>query len=117
VLYASSTLSLACLEILGHIKQPRLPVDYAYSRFDLAEEFIHDLDFINVNDEEACIELGTAWIEESMKPALRVPSVIISIEANILLNPKHADFHSLSVSEPFHFSFDPRLLNLSPISL
>jgi len=30
ILYASTTLSLACLEILVHIKEPRLPVDYAW---------------------------------------------------------------------------------------
>ena len=35
MLYASSTLSLACLEILVHVKEPRLPTDYAWVRIEV----------------------------------------------------------------------------------
>lgn len=35
MLYASSTLSLACLEILVHIKEPRFPFDYRWVRIEI----------------------------------------------------------------------------------
>ena len=35
MLYASGTLSLACLEILVHIKEPRLPFDYGWVKIEI----------------------------------------------------------------------------------
>lgn len=40
VVYASSTLSLSCLEILVHIREPRLPADYVWVQIDIPAELI-----------------------------------------------------------------------------
>jgi RES domain-containing protein len=117
MLYSSSSLSLACLEILVHIKQPHLPNDYAFARFDLPEALVLTHDAADLDNEDICAEIGTRWIETGDHLALRVPSVIVPIESNILFNPQHPDFRHLSVSEPSDFAFDLRLLKLSPFSL
>ena len=89
MLYASSTLSLACLEILVHIKEPRLPIDYGWVRFDIPEDIVADdsLNPLDLNDEQACAETGTRWVASGRSAVVLVPSVIIPTEMNVLLNP------------------------------
>jgi hypothetical protein len=41
---------------------------------------------------------------------LAVPSAIIPIEFNYLINPRHPDFSRISVGKPETFHFDKRLL-------
>ena len=117
VWYCSTTLSLACLEILVHVKEPRLPIDYASVRLDIPEDLIEDepLCPADPRNEEECCDLGTDWIESDSGLAVRVPSAIISSEMNVLLKPLHKMFERIQLSEPAHFSFDPRLLKLGPI--
>ena len=53
--------------------------------------------------------LGTAWLSERKAVALVVPSVIIPLERNILLNPEHPDFERVAMIACNPFFFDPRL--------
>ena len=48
-----------------------------------------------------------AWSEESL--VLRVPSVVVPMEYNYLINPKHPDFGELEFGEPRPLDPDPRL--------
>jgi RES domain-containing protein len=41
--------------------------------------------------------------------ALEVPSAIVEVETNILLNPAHADMSKLIVHAPVAMPFDARL--------
>ena len=41
---------------------------------------------------QALAELGSKWIKENKYLALKVPSVIVKGEWNILLNPNHVSF-------------------------
>jgi RES domain-containing protein len=52
-----------------------------------------------------------------MQLAIRVPSVIIPEEFNILLNPHHVAYESVIWSEPRPFRFDPRLFAAEPQTL
>ena len=54
-------------------------------------------------------DVGTAWVHSAPSPVLRVPSVIVPIENNYLLNPRHPDFTKIRIGEPEPFSFDPRV--------
>ena len=115
MLYASSSLSLACLEILVHIREPQLPADCGWVRITvpdpLMEQAPNDLE---AADEHACREFGSAWIASGSRPVVEVPSVIVPVDRNLLLNPRHKDFASLTFSEPEAFRFDPRLLKMGP---
>ena len=67
------------------------------------------------------MEIGDDWLKASEangangankvggQLALRVPSVIMPAESNILLNPLHPQFSEIEVSATQNFSFDPRL--------
>jgi RES domain-containing protein len=115
MLYASGSLSLACLEILVHIREARLPADCTWVRIaipdGLVEQAPNDFD---AADEDTCREFGSTWIASARQPVVEVPSVIVPTEKNLLLNPLHQNFGSLSFSEPAAFRFDPRLLKTGP---
>lgn len=53
--------------------------------------------------------IGDAWYDEQVSVALRVPSVILQGQFNVLLNPEHPDWARVSISDPELFIFDPRL--------
>ena len=53
--------------------------------------------------------IGERWLQESKSAILSVPSVVIPIERNFVLNPTHADFATLTINRSEPFSFDPRM--------
>ena len=112
VLYTSGSLSLACLEILVHIREPRLPTDYVWSQIEVPGRLIGKPDFsqATVADEQACAQFGSSWVDKEETAALEVPSVIIPNEFNLLINPMHADFSAIVFRPPRPFQFDARLL-------
>lgn len=111
ILYFSIALSLACLECLVHLAPDEMPEDYAYTSVDLNTEpeiadFRGDL-----ADIHATRRYGHRWAIDQQSLAILVPSVIIPIEFNVLVNPLHAEFSGLAWSAGQAFAFDPRLLN------
>jgi len=116
MLYAAQHLSLACIEILVHLDKGQLPRDYVWSRAELPEvpEF---LQFGSLNNIGSCQEGGDRWVSTMNQLAVRVPSVVIPEEFNILLNPAHVAYNTLAWSEPQPFRFDPRLFTAEPQTL
>jgi len=53
--------------------------------------------------------LGNEWIRKGDSLLLRVPSAIITGEANIMINPNHPDFKKVKVEAIEPFDFDPRI--------
>ena len=136
MLYASSSLSLACLEILVHLNPRQIPVDYVYSKATFeppagfvqfgylrrrtgefqevvgAEaEYLEVTDFRgDLSDDNSTRRAGQSWATQMTSLGLLVPSVIIPTEMNVLLNPLHSAFSNLTWGDPTPFEFDPRLL-------
>jgi RES domain-containing protein len=52
---------------------------------------------------------GDAWLEAGETAVLAVPSAVIPIEKNYLLNPAHPEMKSIKVGPPQRFRFDLRL--------
>ncbi|MFD1467249.1 RES family NAD+ phosphorylase [Hymenobacter caeli] len=53
--------------------------------------------------------LGDAWLAAGATPALRVPSLLVPDEHNLLLRPAHAEFAQVRVAYARPFRFDERL--------
>lgn len=53
--------------------------------------------------------LGTRWFEEERSAVLAVPSAVLPVAKNYLINPFHPDFHDLERGDPVPFSWDARL--------
>jgi RES domain-containing protein len=116
MLYAAQHLSLACIEVLVHIDKGQLPRDYVWSKSELSSP-MGLLSFDDLNHVASCQLAGDRWVRESGELAIKVPSVVIPEEFNILLNAIHAGYNSLRWSDPRPFRFDPRLFVAEPYPL
>ena len=116
MLYAAEHLSLACLEVLVHLDRGQLPRDYVWAKTELMDspELLIPTAPSSVGD---CQAVGAAWIAGGKQLAIRVPSVVIQEEFNVLLNPNHPVYAALVWSTPRPFYFDPRLFAAEPQTL
>lgn len=57
----------------------------------------------------ASTDIGDAWFDQRISVALRVPSVVMRGQFNVLLNPSHPDWQHVTVHEAEPFAFDSRL--------
>ena len=58
---------------------------------------------------ESLQNIGRDWAQGQQTDVLCVPSVIIPVEYNYLLNPLHPDFDAVVIHHPKPFSLDRRL--------
>jgi len=63
---------------------------------------------------EATRDIGTRWFGEERSVVLAVPSAIVPIANNYLINPFHPDFHKLERGDPVPFSWYVRLFQRGP---
>ena len=115
VVYASGTLSLALVETLVHLPSGILPA-YSAQRADFDDSLVAILkdadlppDWRRDPPPAASRAIGDAWAVAGTSAALRVPSVVVPMEFNYLLNPRHRDFARVTIGPPMPFPFDPRL--------
>lgn len=59
--------------------------------------------------DRASIAFGTAWLREAKYLGLIVPSAILPLEHNIVLNPLHPDIHNIHIEERYDFMYDDRM--------
>ena len=117
MVYTSGTLSLAALEVFVHMEVEDVATMLASIRLDIPTDV--QIDYLatdrlppNWRDIPAPIGLaamGDSWFKTGGTAILAVPSVVIPIEYNYLINPTHPDFVKLSIESPQPFELDPRL--------
>jgi len=118
VVYFSSSLSLAALEYLVHVDIEDSPSDLVAIEVDVPEGLREDRllpselpsDWNQVADHPECVRRGDVWLRQGRTALLRVPSAVVPIETNILLNPEHRDAGRVRVTRAEPFAFDRRLL-------
>lgn len=117
VVYTSTSLSLAALELFVHVAPDYIPVDLvsvvAIVPDNASAERLTAASLPkNWRDYPAPTrlrELGSNWLREMRSLLLIVPSAVNPREDNILINPRHPEMTMLSVSESQPFHFDPRM--------
>lgn len=116
LVYTSGTLSLAALEVLANLRRPEILWDFVAlpATFDAAlclqlptEELLPGWNGPTAT--RATRDIGTRWAQGLSSVALAVPSVVVSIESNYLLNPTHPDFERVAIGSPEPFQLDARL--------
>jgi RES domain-containing protein len=117
VVYCSSALSLATLELLVHLKRAAALAAYVAFAVDIPEEQIRELEgrlpkgWDSYPYLAATQELGDRWVEGELSLALRVPSAILPSESNLLINPLHPDRHLFKIGKPETLRIDRRLVS------
>ena len=80
----------------------------------------HDIDVADLGDEPpsdwrsdtppaSTQAIGDAWVKRGATAILRVPSVIVPVEYNYLINPAHPDARRIAIGKPMAFPFAARL--------
>ena len=118
MLYASSSISLATLEILCHVPMQLMPSNYGIITIEIPDDIsIKNLNIkelpINWNTYPAPIKLskiGNDWIKQNSSLLLKVPSVIVENEYNYLINPLHQDFNKIKIIAESNFDLDKRII-------
>jgi RES domain-containing protein len=116
VVYVSSTLSLALVEVLVHLPAGLLgayaavPVSFDDTQVEPLPDAGLPADWREVPPPPSTRSIGDRFVADGRALALRVPSVVVPSESNYVLNPAHPAFASLQIGAPVAFPFDPRLV-------
>ena len=115
MVYTSTTISLSLVEILVHnVSYEELKSTYLIS-IEVPESIVAtQIDIRQLKkdwwkDEDYTSYIGDEFIHSSDHLLLKVPSAIIFEEQNVLINPRHKDFHKLKIISSEPFRFDSRL--------
>ena len=122
MVYMSSSLSLATLELFVNLDPGCVPIDLYSVAVTLpnaisSEEITAEALPMNWRVYPAPTkmkELGSKWLHEMRSCILIVPSAVNSVEKNILLNPLHPQAMMITEIESNPFHFDPRMWKNSP---
>ncbi|MDQ6737491.1 MAG: RES family NAD+ phosphorylase [Gemmatimonadota bacterium] len=117
VIYCGVSQAGAMLEILAHANRIKLPGTHHVATFTIPES----LSTATVNPDavagwdapgsEVARKIGDAWLERGESAVLFVPSAIARpYEQNVVINPVHADYKKLVMSQPVPVIWDERLL-------
>jgi RES domain-containing protein len=117
MVYTSANAGLATLEILVHVEDERaFRRQYRAIPVALPGELVEELDATSLPrnwagdpSPRSLRRIGDRWIEEARTAVLKVPSAVVPMDFNFLLNPLHPDFRRLDIGSPQAFRLDPRL--------
>lgn len=120
LVYTSDHLSLSVLEQLVHLSPEDAPDDLTAFEIEVPEDLlvesvdVADLpeDWDHVADHPACQQIGELWVQKDSSPVLEVPSAVLPIEKNYLINPHHPTAGSIEIAKARAFHFDERLRRL-----
>ena len=114
VIYACETMTGAMLEKLVHTngRMPKHQVGVTYEAPNALKAISVDPGEVpgwEMPDMIASRATGDAWLASGESAILRVPSVVFSVERNVLLNPAHSDFAKIRIVGVEPVRWDDRL--------
>ena len=125
VLYTSTSIALACLETVVHMKSAGLPLNRYLVRIEVPEAAWKARIVLTPEDlpvgwdalpeGKVSLEVGNAWITGVRSPILLVSSVIVPEEPNVLVNPAHRLASGVKAKKLRKWLYDPRLLGHKPL--
>lgn len=117
VVYAAESLSLALFEIIVHLEfkaalklYKAIPVNYPETIVEILDPSTLPEGWNTPHPHPSTLLTGNHWIRQGSSAILQVPSAIVPIESNLLINPVHPDFQALEIGDPIDLPLDPRVL-------
>ncbi|MBP9047858.1 MAG: RES family NAD+ phosphorylase [Tabrizicola sp.] len=113
MVYLSSSLALSALEVLVNLaphqrRRGELPT-YVAVAVEVDDGAIADPGFPSRQEVAMSQAVGDAWLRSASSLGLSVPSRVIPLERNVLLNPRHPAMVEVRVAVSEPFVFDDRL--------
>jgi RES domain-containing protein len=119
VVYAASSVALACLETVVHLNLSGFPLNRFLVRIDVPDDVWAarqalppdslSVGWSAIPEGRVSVEAGDQWLAGIASALLLVPSVIVPEEFNILVNPRHPDTARLTATKLRPWLFDQRL--------
>jgi RES domain-containing protein len=117
LLYCASNISLAVLETFIHLKSGGLPLNRYLVELSIPDEVwqrartLHapPVGWDAIPAGKVSLDEGDGWLKTNGSALMIVPSVIVSEEFNVLINPLHADARRIRARKLRKWVYDPRL--------
>jgi RES domain-containing protein len=119
MVYASTSIALACLETLVHLTGDQgLPLQRWLVAIDIPAEHWQQRNSLSPDDladwdatppQKASAAWGDRWISGQQSLVSAVPSVIVPEEHNVLINPAHPGRRDLEATVIRRWTYDSRL--------
>jgi len=117
LVYTSSHLSLAALELLANQVRNLIDTTYGYIKISIPDDQVKHLSPDSLDSKwrlspyhESTIQLGSDWIINQESLALAVPSAVLKQESNILINPMHSNYDTLVMLGTGDLQLDGRVV-------
>ena len=120
VVYTSTNRALAALETVVHLNAGGLPLNRYLVEIIIpddvwgsAQACDHTTAPVGWDAEPASktsSDYGITWSRSNASLFLRVPSVIVPEEQNVLINPRHPDLAKITARKVRKWLYDPRML-------
>jgi RES domain-containing protein len=117
IVYLADHPASALLEMLVHMDRDLLPATFRLLRIIVPETMIVEAVGVAALSPDWRIQpaltrqIGDRWLDQSSAALLQVPSVIVPLGQNFLLNPAHPDAAKVTIVDVVDAPFDPRLLS------
>jgi RES domain-containing protein len=117
VIYTAGSLALAALEMLVHLDDDELLISYSFVAANIPPPLILPVPSFHSLPKHwqaspapvALQNIGDAWVRATASAVLEVPTSVIPLEMNYLLNPAHPEYAQIHMEKPQRFVFDERL--------
>jgi len=120
MVYAATSIALACLETVVHLDGSKsLPLNRYLVRIDVPADVWGRAVTLEADDHvgwdavpagKVSIDWGNTWCAGQSSALARVPSVVVPEEFNVLVNPRHPDAARLKATKLRKWTYDPRAL-------
>lgn len=118
VVYCATTRALACLETVVHFNAGGLPLNRYLVETVIPDDVWNAAESLAAGDlvgwdaqpaSKTSLDFGDDWLASKRSALLRVPSVIVPEEYNLLINPQHPAAKSITARKVRKWLYDHRL--------
>lgn len=115
--YMGLTPAICCLETFVHaVGEPSMPMKITCFEFpdDLSLYLEPDPrklpdGWASLPADRPSMDFGSAWLKTNSHLGLIVPSAVLALERNIVINPNHPALSQIKVIDVFDFIYDARM--------
>jgi RES domain-containing protein len=122
--YMGMTPAICCLETFVHAAgEPTVPLKITCFELPADTSLYLQVDATGLPEgwaslpaDRPSMAFGTAWLKSNSHLGLIIPSAILPLERNIVINPSHPAVSQIQVVEMYDFMYDPRMFQVGSLN-
>ena len=119
--YMGLTPAICCLETFVHADgEPTFPMKITCFELPSDQSLFLEVDPATLPDgwaslpaDRPSMDFGTAWLKANTHLGLIVPSAVLALERNVVINPHHPALSLIKIVEVYDFIYDSRMFGKS----